>query len=715
MPVPVPTHNNAPAHPVIKSHKHGELANYQSVDLRHLKHTHSIASSRPLSFDSREGWTGPSPPWNRFNAPKVWEKDTFLLGNYSFTNGLAFADNVDAIKGERADACIPPSKVSRPMFGAHPPCSCGGCRREDEKWCYGFGGGLIKVTDSYLEGDMDEDEELPAYTSFQDVSPGFVQDCDMPSSSPGPLTPFGDFIDRAATTQPPTSAGWFAPQMTNVDTHGSVHHQSAGYREPPCDAHDLANAVTDAFSLASTENLSSNVTCKKLAGPFAEWLVGYVWRVCTNSIHLPASVAKYPPPAAAQCHDQYPSWLAGTVHSVLLSTLLQPSAVLLSLWYIARLPVFLGVGGFGPEHVKELRFRSELFGNPGMSKDSPTASPIFRLIILGFMFANKWLDDHTFSNKTWHSITGIPVQSINKLELLALGILNHDLSVPRDEWKQWLQHLLVYHHGLSTSSFPQPISRPSSSPQSILRKAMEEISAVSSSADVVLPAFIGLEHRRAEKNTDVTTTSVEGYEIDLDEDGPLRAEYLPKRRSIRPGMEADHALDMAVKHEPMPLLPPPARWSPAGDEPLQQRNRISGQYAAVQPSIHLVPAAAAFPVWSSAMVYMPAQPPVNFGYDPTYMQAPLQHQFSCDGAPRLAHQPLFSNASNVPPYSHARTMSQPPYEYPRNMTLEGSQQGFQPYQQESMWPRPESFGFAPPYRPFPAHPNTTAQSTWSRA
>jgi hypothetical protein len=29
----------------------------------------------------------------------------------------------------------------------------------------------------------------------------------------------------------------------------------------------------------------------------------------------------------------------------------------------------------------------------------------FRLLLLGVMLANKWLDDNTFSNKTWYAIS----------------------------------------------------------------------------------------------------------------------------------------------------------------------------------------------------------------------------------------------------------------------------------------------------------------------
>jgi hypothetical protein len=98
-----------------------------------------------------------------------------------------------------------------------------------------------------------------------------------------------------------------------------------------------------------------------------------------------------------------PGYLSASIHSLLLSTLLQPSAVLLALWYIVRLPVYFDAAVLSADHVKEIHFRAELFGhateNP--DRDAKESSAPFKLILLGCMLANKWLDDHTFSNKTW--------------------------------------------------------------------------------------------------------------------------------------------------------------------------------------------------------------------------------------------------------------------------------------------------------------------------
>lgn len=101
-----------------------------------------------------------------------------------------------------------------------------------------------------------------------------------------------------------------------------------------------------------------------------------------------------------------PSYLAASVHSLLLSTLLQPSAVFLAIWYMVRLPVYFSATRLGTEYVKEARFRHALLGDSRslIERESMEAGAPFRLIVLGCMLANKWLDDHTFSNKTWYVV-----------------------------------------------------------------------------------------------------------------------------------------------------------------------------------------------------------------------------------------------------------------------------------------------------------------------
>jgi len=179
-----------------------------------------------------------------------------------------------------------------------------------------------------------------------------------------------------------------------------------------------------------------------------------------------------------------------------------------------------------------------------------------------------------------HTISNVPVKTLNALESRAIDAFSYDLSISNQEWSQWLAHIMAHHLSLMSPGRPQPISRPSSNPHTIVRRAIEEITqtpvAPKSIAGVPQPVFLGFEERLREKEA---TMAVDVLEIDLDEDGPLREEYLPKRRASR--ITSQH-VDV-VDPVPVALLPPPAKWSPAGDEPIhRERTRSNGQYVAVQ-------------------------------------------------------------------------------------------------------------------------------------
>ena len=466
-----------------------------------------------------------------------------------------------------------------------------------------------------------------------------------------------------------------------------------------------------------------------------------------------------------------------SVHSLLLSTLLQPSAVFLALWYIVRLPVFFDATSLSADHVKEIRFRAELLGHTheGPGRDAMESSAPFKLILLGCMLANKWLDDHTFSNKTWsvvplslslniltsvlnrHSISNVPIQSLNKLEYLTLDIFSHDLSISSNTWSRWLAHVMSYHLSLSSPSHPQPISRPSTSPYSIVRMAIEELTqapaACSPSPSSKLePVFLGLEERRKEKLEKQASTEgcIDVLEIDLDEDGPLREEYMPKRRvsgasSIRHSISLDAAASNKLVQptrdwesrisqrfvDAEKALPPPAKWSPAGDEPiLRERNRGGGSYLAVQPPLANTIAPTAIPSyhqvsraapqrWAPGAGYLPVKPaPMSYGYGASYHP---HVQLGCHPYPIILPLPVShirshsSDQNEFQSRNHLRTHSQSRFERRCSdirMTANESGPTIQADAQWSAADHPygyQSFGY--PFGPLPA---INYQTAWLR-
>ncbi|EIN10792.1 hypothetical protein PUNSTDRAFT_64742 [Punctularia strigosozonata HHB-11173 SS5] len=523
----------------------------------------------------------------------------------------------------------------------------------------------------------DEYEEIYRSRGFspiyEDPSPT-LDTLPGPDSSPlGPLTPFGDFVDRAvaAGDAPVVFRGdnyWTdAGQMSQQCQHGYCEMQ-CGCQQPVSYTCDAARVQPPPPTLVITPTADSSY--KKLAEPLAEWVALYAWKVCTTGMDL-RPVFVVPSGHSKQQATLPPSHLVARVRSLLLSTLLQPSAVFLSLWYIVKFPVFFGQVTIGPEFFRETRFRMELekllgTGTYAAERGTAELEAAYRVILLGFMFANKWLDDHTFSNKTWHSISNVPIVEINRLELLALDVLDHDLSITPRAWTKWLSHIADYHMALAAcSGHPQPIARPSNSPHSIIRKTIDELVQAPASACASLqshdqlasghpePVFLGLEERQRRKMEEEEARA-HMDDIDLDEDGPLRQEYLPKRRvgrhsSLRSNSSAESTASVLSDR----FLPPPSKWSPHADEPLSRsRPAGMGQYLAPLPPAGqvsaMLPPPAPYPAqyrsWPTNVPYLS-----GYSYDPTAFYS----QSCCPIADVGYHQPDSSHARHHSvPYAH---------------------------------------------------------------
>jgi hypothetical protein len=357
-----------------------------------------------------------------------------------FSNGLIRAGNAQIIKGDRAQACIPPLlTLYQTEQSRHPQ-----RLQEPEEDIEEMGSGILDYeiesqwsggtprSEDLAEMEIDpscdhrvaaSDVFLPRFCdsysppSEEGASSEPVPDEDPVSSPLGPVTPFGVFVDRAV------AASHFSSKVAQPFTP-PFDHNSIQYAPPPPDAtfqYECANQQPEVYPALDVVPMpSATLSYKKVADPLAEWVATFIWKVCTTGmclhaqytyvhtssifpniphiIHRGDSIQQHSPPPL-------PPYLANSVRSLLLSTLLQPSAVFLAIWYIVHLPVRFGHISLRPDAVKEVRFRLELFGlSEWQDSGSLQATEVdvpFRLVVLGCMLANKWLDDHTFSNKTW--------------------------------------------------------------------------------------------------------------------------------------------------------------------------------------------------------------------------------------------------------------------------------------------------------------------------
>lgn len=300
---------------------------------------------------------------------------------------------------------------------------------------------------------------------------------------------------------------------------------------------------------------------------------------------------------------------------------------------------------------------------------------------------------------------------------------------------------MSYHTALSSPAYPQPISRPSSNPHSIMRRVIDEIikvpSTFKSGSPLPQPVFIGLEDRLRER--DEKENALDALEIDLDEDGPLREEYLPKRRASKlasqnaqtiHGSGLSHGQSMGTgkwNFQDVPkALPPPAKWSPAGDEPiLRDRNRVSGQYVAVQAPVHPMqhypasyhPHDVAYnnQNWNPAGRYMPVKAQPVYVHDVSsvfHMSQAAYNPFAPIPTLVIPHSRSHSlSYDQETSRNHMRSYSQSRFEY-RNSDLSMMPNEHMPFKDASSKWMDQSAGYLAHSQAYIHIPSIGMQPTW---
>jgi Cyclin len=82
------------------------------------------------------------------------------------------------------------------------------------------------------------------------------------------------------------------------------------------------------------------------------------------------------------------------------------------------------------KYIHRIRTKCEnLIGKPGSE---------YRLFVCTLNLAMKFLVDNTYSNKTWHKLSRIPLVEINMAEVEFIKALGYDLAVCEEKYFAWL-------------------------------------------------------------------------------------------------------------------------------------------------------------------------------------------------------------------------------------------------------------------------------------
>lgn len=66
---------------------------------------------------------------------------------------------------------------------------------------------------------------------------------------------------------------------------------------------------------------------------------------------------------------------------------------------------------------------------------------IFELFVTALMLSSKYLNDRNASNSAWAKISGIPLETLNKMEMKLLSFIEYKLHVEVDLFDRWIKFL----------------------------------------------------------------------------------------------------------------------------------------------------------------------------------------------------------------------------------------------------------------------------------
>jgi hypothetical protein len=72
----------------------------------------------------------------------------------------------------------------------------------------------------------------------------------------------------------------------------------------------------------------------------------------------------------------------------------------------------------------------------------------YRVFVTSLLLADKYTEDHSYTNKAWSTLSGLPINDINAMEREFLSLLGHALYVSEEEFREWvkiLQSLCHWH------------------------------------------------------------------------------------------------------------------------------------------------------------------------------------------------------------------------------------------------------------------------------
>ncbi|OIW22739.1 hypothetical protein CONLIGDRAFT_552219, partial [Coniochaeta ligniaria NRRL 30616] len=236
------------------------------------------------------------------------------------------------------------------------------------------------------------------------------------------------------------------PQRHTRASHSTTNSQPSTSRPPtrpttPSSAmsgksqSDAATAARDAAMVL--HNLQIPTCISPNGGDLADFtaqITCLFWFESIQTLEAAENIGSLPPntPPARLTENALPlpsfkKW----VHTVLSTTQVTQNVIILALMFIYRLKV----------------------KNPVVKGRSGSE---YRLLTVALMLGNKFLDDNTYTNKTWAEVSGISVTEIHVMEVEFLSNMRYGLLASKEEWEEWLVKLAKFWEYCEHAQRPAP-------------------------------------------------------------------------------------------------------------------------------------------------------------------------------------------------------------------------------------------------------------------
>ncbi|KAI1487559.1 hypothetical protein F5X96DRAFT_141242 [Biscogniauxia mediterranea] len=225
-------------------------------------------------------------------------------------------------------------------------------------------------------------------------------------------------------TQSAHSTSTLAPQPTSVSSRHSTRPST------PASTGSLSVHSEGTVSKRESTMVMHSLQLPHCISPrggslddFAAQMTCFFWFETMDTIYAAEQIktrrSSEPIPALSKYTEPCPAYKKW-VHSILSTTQVTQNVVLLALLFVYRLK----------------RTNPKVNGNPGSE---------YRLLTVALMLGNKFLDDNTYTNKTWAEVSGISVKEIHVMEVEFLSNMRYGLLTSKEQWQDWLKKLACYH------------------------------------------------------------------------------------------------------------------------------------------------------------------------------------------------------------------------------------------------------------------------------